>query len=97
MTNQTVYLFQIDRLHEWKSTPNGAIEVCERWMDGWMDGWVGALVSDWLAAQKCIKKQGKMTMQEFDTRVQQVKVQLAEQGFNSELYYINKVCLSVRI
>ena len=30
-------------------------------------------------------------IQEFDTRLEKIKVELAEQGFNSELYYKNKV------
>ena len=34
-------------------------------------------------------------IQEFDTRLEKIKVELAEQGFNSELYYKNKVVLNL--
>ncbi len=48
--------------------------------------------SDWRSfVQKSLKQQKKHTIQEFETRLAQVKLQLAEQGFNSELYYNNKV------
>lgn len=37
-----------------------------------------------------LKRQKKSVRQEFETRLDQIKVQLAEQGLNSELYFNNK-------
>jgi translation initiation factor 5B len=41
------------------------------------------------AIQASLKKQKQNTLQEFDTRVELVKLALAEKGFNSALYYEN--------
>lgn len=60
-----VALNKIDRLYDWKSTPNNSFR------DSFND-------------------QTKAVQQEFETRYEQIKVALAEQGLNSELYYQNK-------
>lgn len=60
-----VALNKIDRLYDWKATPNNSFR-------------------DSFAAQT------KSVQAEFHTRFEQIKVALAEQGLNSELYFQNK-------
>lgn len=59
-----VALNKIDRLYDWKATPNNSF-------------------------RQSLESQKPSVRSEFDTRFTQIKVALAEQGLNSELYYKN--------
>lgn len=60
-----VALNKIDRLYDWKTTPNNSF-------------------------RDSFEKQDRAVKQEFQTRLDNIKVALAEQGLNSELYFQNK-------
>ncbi|WPK26248.1 hypothetical protein PUMCH_003597 [Australozyma saopauloensis] len=60
-----VALNKIDRLYDWKATPNESF-------------------------RGSYTQQSKSVQDEFMTRYEQIKVALAEQGLNSELYFQNK-------
>lgn len=60
-----VALNKIDRLYDWKSTPNNSF-------------------------RDSFGQQNKLVQNEFFTRFEQVKLALAEQGLNSELYFQNR-------
>lgn len=59
-----VALNKIDRLYDWKTTPNNSF-------------------------RSSLENQKPSVKSEFETRFTQIKVALAEQGLNSELYYKN--------
>lgn len=60
-----VALNKIDRLYDWKTTPNNSF-------------------------RDSFAQQTKAVQGEFETRYEQIKLALAEQGLNSELYFQNK-------
>lgn len=60
-----VALNKIDRLYDWKATPNNSF-------------------------RDSFERQAKSVQDEFHSRLDQIKLALAEQGLNSELYYQNK-------